>query len=106
PATVGVRAPHHPMALALLAETGPLAVTSANLSGRPAAGTCDELQAFFGGHVAVYLCQENPLVGVASTVLDLAHGSATIIREGSLPRDGLIQLLPDELSLLDSSPSS
>ena len=106
PATVGVRAPHHPMALALLAETGPLAVTSANLSGRPPAGTCDELEAVFGDHVAVYLCQEDPLIGVASTVLDLAHGSATIIREGSLPRDELIQLLPDELSLLNSSPSS
>jgi L-threonylcarbamoyladenylate synthase len=106
PATVGVRAPHHPMALALLAETGPLAVTSANLSGRPPAGTCDELQAVFGDHVAVYLCQEDALIGVASTVLDLAHGSARIIREGSLPRDELIPLLPDELSLLDSSPSS
>lgn len=106
PATVGVRAPHHPMALALLAETGPLAVTSANLSGRPPAGTCAELQAVFGDHVAVYLCQEDPLIGVASTVLDLAHGAATIIREGSLPRDWLIRLLPDELSLLDSSPSS
>jgi L-threonylcarbamoyladenylate synthase len=106
PATVGVRAPHHPVALALLAETGPLAVTSANLSGRPPAETCDELHALFGDHVAVYLCQEDPLDGVASTVLDLAHGPATIVREGSLPGEALIQLLPDELSLLDSSPSS
>jgi L-threonylcarbamoyladenylate synthase len=106
PATVGVRAPHHPMALALLAETGPLAVTSANLSGRPPAESCDQLHALFGNYVSVYLCQEDPLDGVASTVLDLAHGPATIIREGSLPRDELIQLLPDESSLLDSSPSS
>jgi L-threonylcarbamoyladenylate synthase len=106
PATVGVRAPHHPMALALLAEIGPLAVTSANRSGRPPAETCDEVHAFFGDRVAVYLCQEEPLDGVASMVLDLAHGPATIIREGSLPRDALIRLLPDELSLLDSSPSS
>jgi L-threonylcarbamoyladenylate synthase len=105
-ATVGVRAPHHPMALALLAETGPLAVTSANLTGRPPAETCDELLAFFGDRVSVYLCQEDPTDGVASTVLDLAHGPATVIREGSLPRDALIKLLPDELSLLDSSPSS
>ncbi len=106
PATVGVRAPHHPMALALLGETGPLAVTSANLSGRPPAQTCGDLYACFGDHVSVYLCQEDPLDGVASTVLDLAHGPAAIIREGSLPRDALIQLLPDERSLLDSSPSS
>jgi L-threonylcarbamoyladenylate synthase len=106
PTTVGVRAPHHPMALALLAETGPLAVTSANVSGRPPAETCHELQALFGDDVAVYLCREDPLEGVASTVLDLAHGPATIIREGSLSRDALIQLMPDEPSLLDSSPSS
>jgi tRNA threonylcarbamoyl adenosine modification protein (Sua5/YciO/YrdC/YwlC family) len=104
-ATVGVRAPHHPMALALLAETGPLAVTSANISGRLPVRTCDELQALFGDHVSVYLCQQEPPDGVASTVLDLSHGPATIVREGSLSRDTLIRLLPDEPSLLDS-PSS
>ena len=104
--TVGVRAPHHPLALALLAETGPLAVTSANLSGRPPAKTCGELQELFGDAVAVYLCQEGSLDGVASTVIDLAHGPATIIREGSLPRDVLVQLLPEESSLLDSRSSS
>ena len=104
--TVGVRAPHHPLALALLAETGPLAVTSANLSGRPPAETCGQLQELFGDAVAVYLCQEAPLEGVASTVIDLAHGPATIIREGILSRDALLALLPEESSLLDSRPSS
>jgi len=106
PATVGVRAPRHPLALALLADTGPLAVTSANLSGRPPAEICDELQALFGDLVEVFLCQEVPLDGVASTVLDLAHGPATIVREGSLTREALIELLPDEPSLLDSPSSS
>jgi L-threonylcarbamoyladenylate synthase len=106
PATVGVRAPHHPLALALLMDTGPLAVTSANLSGRPPAETCDELQALFGDRVEVFLCQEVPLEGVASTVLDLAHGPAMILRAGSLTRESLGELLPDEPSLLDSpSPS-
>ena len=106
PATIGVRAPHHPLALALLADTGPLAVTSANLSGTPPAETCDELQELFADQVAVYLCQELPLAGAASTVLDLAHGPATIIREGSLTREALVELLPDEPSLLDSPSSS
>jgi L-threonylcarbamoyladenylate synthase len=105
PATVGVRIPHHPLALALLATTGPLAVTSANLSGRPPAGTCEELHALFGEAVAVYLCQEAPLDGIASTVLDLAHGRARIIRDGSVSRDALVELLPGESSLLDSRPS-
>ena len=106
PLTVGVRAPHHPLALALLADTGPLAVTSANLSGRPPAETCDELQALFGDRVEVFLCQEVPLDGVASTVLDLAHGPANILRAGSLTREALSELLPDEHSLLDSPSSS
>jgi L-threonylcarbamoyladenylate synthase len=106
PTTVGVRVPRHPLALALLAETGPLAVTSANLTGRPPVETCGQLQELFGDAVAVYLCQEGSLDGVASTVIDLAHGPATIIREGSLPRDVLVQLLPEESSLLDSRSSS
>ncbi len=106
PLTVGVRVPHHPLALAVLADTGPLAVTSANLSGRPPAETCDELQALFGDRVEVFLCQEVPLEGVASTVLDLAHGPAIILRAGSLTREALSELLPDEPSLLDSPSSS
>jgi tRNA threonylcarbamoyl adenosine modification protein (Sua5/YciO/YrdC/YwlC family) len=106
PATVGVRAPHHPLALALLAEAGPLAVTSANHSGRPAAETCDELHELFGEEVAVYLCQEALLEGIASTVLDLAHGTAAILRDGAFPREAIAELLPEEASLLDSRPSS
>lgn len=106
PSTVGVRAPHHPLALTLLAETGPLAVTSANLSGGPPGETCAELHALFGAAVAVYLCQEDRLDGGASTVLDLAHGPATILREGAVPREALLEHLPGEASLLDSRPSS
>lgn len=106
PNTVGVRVPHHPLALALLAETGPLAATSANRSGRPPVETCDDLQAIFGEDVAVYLCQGDPVGGVASTVLDLAQGAAAILRDGALPREAIAELLPEEPSLLDSRPSS
>lgn len=84
PATIGIRAPHHPLALALLAETGPLAVTSANRSGHPPAQTCDELHRLFGKDVAVYLCHGDPLEGAASTVLDLAHGEPRLLREGAV----------------------
>jgi L-threonylcarbamoyladenylate synthase len=105
PATVGLRVPHHPLALALLAETGPLAVTSANRSGGTPVETCDELQSLFGEDVAIYLCQDERLEGVASTVLDLAHGPASILRQGALPREAIAELLPDEHALLDSPPS-
>jgi tRNA threonylcarbamoyl adenosine modification protein (Sua5/YciO/YrdC/YwlC family) len=104
--TVGVRAPRHPLALAVLGETGPLAVTSANRSGEPPAITCDELHATFGDDVSVYLCEDGALGGAASTVLDLAHGPARVLRDGSVSLAALAALLPDEPSLLDSRPSS
>jgi tRNA threonylcarbamoyl adenosine modification protein (Sua5/YciO/YrdC/YwlC family) len=104
PDTIGLRIPHHPFALALLAETGPLAVTSANLSGHPPARTCAELHARFGDAVAVYVCEEQPLEGAASTVLDLSHGAPRILRRGSLSAEAIAELLPEE-PLLDSPPS-
>jgi tRNA threonylcarbamoyl adenosine modification protein (Sua5/YciO/YrdC/YwlC family) len=102
PDTVGVRIPHHPLALALLAAAGPMAVTSANRSGDPPAQTCDELEAVFGDDVAIYLCQEDPPPGTASTVVDLAHGSARVIREGALASAAVARLLSAEGPLLDS----
>jgi L-threonylcarbamoyladenylate synthase len=104
PGTIGLRAPRHELALDLVRATGPLAITSANRSGRPPATTCDELRAVFGDEIAVYLCQDEPLEGLASTVLDLAHGPARILREGDLSAERLRELLPDEPAL-DSPPS-
>ncbi|MEX0984459.1 MAG: L-threonylcarbamoyladenylate synthase [Actinomycetota bacterium] len=102
--TVGVRIPDHALARAVLAETGPLAVTSANRSGEPPARTCDQLVAAFGDLVTVYLCQDEPLDGLASTVLDLAHGHARVLRWGDVGTDRLSPLLPGEDALLDSEP--
>lgn len=84
PATIGVRMPHHPLALAVLARTGPLAVSSANRSGQPTPSTCEELQAVFGDVVDVYLCASEALDGTASTVVDLSRGPPEVIREGAI----------------------
>jgi L-threonylcarbamoyladenylate synthase len=84
PTTVGVRVPRHPLALAVLERTGPLAVTSANRSGAPPATTCDQLTEVFGDAVAIYVCEDRPLEGVASTVVDLAHGEARVLRAGAV----------------------
>ena len=84
PTTIGVRMPHHPLALAVLARAGPLAATSANRSGEPTPSSCEGVVEAFGGSVAVYLCAEAPLEGVASSVVDLAHGEARIIRPGAV----------------------
>jgi L-threonylcarbamoyladenylate synthase len=93
PATVGVRVPHHPLALAVLGGTGPLAVTSANRSGEPTPPTCAELVKIFGDTVSLYLCQDAPLAGRASTVVDLAHGEARILRVGDVSGARIAELL-------------
>lgn len=103
--TVGVRVPSDPLALAVLSRTGPLAVTSANISGRPPLATCDELVSVFGDKVAVYLCSDEPLSGSASTVVDLAHGEPRILREGAMDPAVISRLLSGEGPLLDSGPS-
>lgn len=103
--TIGVRVPSDPLAIALLARTGPLAVSSANLSGGAPATTCDELVAVFGDSVAVYLCRDEPLSGSASTVVDLAHGEPTVLREGAMDPAVISRVLSGGWPLLDSGPS-
>ena len=104
--TVGLRIPRHPLALAVLARTGPLAVTSANRSGEPPAADCAALEAAFGDGVEVYLCQDEPLTGAASTVVDLAHGPARLLRPGAVSAEAIERFLGREGPLLDSPLSS
>jgi L-threonylcarbamoyladenylate synthase len=89
--SVGVRIPDHPLARAVLAA-GPLATTSANRSGEPPATTCDELHAAFGDDVALYLCDEQPLVGRASTVVSLLGPEPVILRAGDVDADAVARL--------------
>lgn len=103
--SVGVRVPAHPLARAVLAAAGPLAVTSANRSGEPPATTCDALRSAFGDLVEVYLCEERPLQGTSSTVVDLAHGAPHLLRLGDLSADDIARFLPAGEALLDSRPS-
>jgi tRNA threonylcarbamoyl adenosine modification protein (Sua5/YciO/YrdC/YwlC family) len=84
PETVGVRMPHHPLALAVLARTGPLAVTSANRSAEPTPATCEGVERVFGDAVDVYLCEGEPLRGTASTVVDLTSVEPRLLREGAV----------------------
>ena len=83
PASIGVRIPDHRLARAVL-EVGPLAATSANRSGEAPATTCEELHEVFGDAVAVYLCDERPLVGRASTVVSLLGPAPVIVRAGDI----------------------
>lgn len=95
--TVLVRMPLHPVALELLAETGPLAVSSANRSGQPPATTVGEARAQLGSGVAVYL-DGGPTAGtVASTIVDLTRSGEPprILRLGAVGADRLREVVPD-----------
>lgn len=91
--TIAVRMPHDPLALAVLARTGPLAVTSANRSGAATPATCEELRAVFGDLVEVYLCAEEPLGDVPSTVVDLTGPEPRVLRAGAVSRGSLDEAL-------------
>ncbi|HSF86870.1 MAG TPA: L-threonylcarbamoyladenylate synthase [Acidimicrobiia bacterium] len=79
--TVGLRCPDHPVALELLERSGPLVVTSANLSGHEAVLDDEEAAALFGEAVAVYLEGTAP-GGQASTIIDLTEPDPLTLRDG------------------------
>ena len=82
--TVAVRMPDDEVALAILERTGPLAVSSANLSGRPAALDADEAEAMLGERVAVII-DAGPSPGAeASTIVDCTGPRGRILRAGAL----------------------
>jgi L-threonylcarbamoyladenylate synthase len=91
--TVALRMPDHKIALALLQETGPLAVSSANLTGEPAATTCQQAEQYLGDKVAVYLDGGNSPKGEASTILDLTHIVDSYDAEGKLTTSGKIKIV-------------
>ena len=87
--TVAVRVPDHDVALAVLKATGPLAVSSANLTGEPAATTIDDAERMLGDAVAVYLDDGTSPGGTASTILDVTAATPRILREGPIGLDVL-----------------
>ena len=91
--TIAVRVPDHDFTRALLRRTGPLAVSSANVSGRPAAHTVDEAVDQLGDSVAVYLDAGQAGGPVPSTIVDLT-GEPSILREGRLTRTELAEAVP------------
>jgi tRNA threonylcarbamoyl adenosine modification protein (Sua5/YciO/YrdC/YwlC family) len=90
--TVALRMPDHKIALALLEEVGPMAVSSANLTGEPAATTCQQAEAYLGESVQVYLDGGNSPKGEASTILDLTSVVDTYV-DGKLETTGKIRLV-------------
>jgi len=82
--TVGVRIPDHDPARALLRVTGPLAATSANLSGEPPALTADQVRDSLGDRVHLILDGGDAPGGVSSTVVDCCGEEPLLLRKGPL----------------------
>lgn len=92
-ATVGVRMPDHPVALALLRLTGPLAVTSANRSGEESAVTAQEVVKALGGRIDLVLDGGKTPGGVSSTVVDCSGDAPLILRQGPISLEALQRAL-------------
>src|SRR3954454_23733726 len=91
--TVAVRMPDHDVALELLARTGPLAVSSANRTGLPAATDAEDAEDMLGEHVRVLL-DAGPTPGpVPSTILDCTGDQPRVLRAGALAKDKLDEAL-------------
>ena len=85
--TVGVRCPGHAWVRALAAEVGPLATTSANLSGHDTPVAASDAAAALDGDVAVVV-DDGPCAGTASTVARIAEdGNVTVFRQGEIRLD-------------------
>jgi L-threonylcarbamoyladenylate synthase len=82
--TIGVRMPDHPVALALLRGIGPLAVTSANISGQANANTAEEVFEQLNGRVHLILDGGRTSGGVPSTVVNCIAETPVILRSGPI----------------------
>jgi L-threonylcarbamoyladenylate synthase len=110
--TVAVRMPAHRIALELLEETGPLAVSSANLTGKAPAIAADDARSMLGDSVSVYLDAGPSATGIASTIVDATSfvgGEGPLIRilrEGAVDRARLREILGDLLEPDPGEPDS
>ena len=93
--TVAVRMPLHPVALEVLRQTGPMAVSSANKTGQPPAATAEEAREQLGYSVSVYLEAGPGPDTVPSTIVDVTGDVPRILRAGALPIEKLREVAPD-----------
>ena len=93
--TVGVRMPLHPVALEVLRETGPMAVSSANKTGQPAATAAEEARDQLEYSVRIYLEAGACPDPVPSTIVDVTGDVPRVLRAGAIPLEKLRDVVPD-----------
>ena len=91
--TVAVRIPNHPDALALLRAAGPMAVTSANISGSPNPLTARDVYDQLNGRIPLILDGGKTPGGIPSTLVDCTGEKPVILREGPITLENLISAL-------------
>lgn len=92
---VAVRMPLHPVALEVLRETGPMAVSAANKIGERAAVTAEEARDQLGYAVRVYLEAGESVDPEPSTIVDLTGDVPKVLRVGAIPLEKLRDVVPD-----------
>ena len=92
-ATVAVRIPDHPVARALLGAAGPMAVTSANLSGQPSPVNAEEVMRQLNGRIPLVLDGGVTPGGVPSTLVDCLGAEPVLLREGPLTKEQILAAL-------------
>jgi L-threonylcarbamoyladenylate synthase len=96
--TVAVRMPLHPVALEVLREVGPMAVTTANKTGQPAPVTAEEAREQLEYSVRIYLEAGAAVDPVRSTLVDLTGDVPRVLRDGAIPFEKLRDVVPDILA--------
>lgn len=91
--TVMLRMPLHPVAIELLREVGPMAVSSANVSGQPPAVDVDEARRQLGDRVDVYLDGGPATQQAASTIVDLTGATPRVLRPGPVSTERIAEVL-------------
>lgn len=91
--TVGVRVPDHDIARALLRLSGPMAVTSANISGQPSPTTAQQVLDQLNGRIAMIIDGGETPGGIPSTLVDCTGNEIEILREGPISRVDLLKII-------------
>lgn len=92
--TIGFRLPKHPVTLDLIKKTGPLIGPSANLSGTESGKIFSKVKEQFSEEIVGFE-DDLALTGQDSTILDLTGEKARILRQGSITKEELLQVIPE-----------
>lgn len=104
--TVMLRMPLHPIAIELLREVGPMAVSSANISGQTPPTTAIAAKQQLGKAVTVYLDGGEAQVGKPSTIIDLSGPRPYLLREGALSAEQIGEVIGVSAKSLRTRPGS